>query len=294
MGKFRCNLISIVVAILIFTSLIFAQSKYPLTVTDQFDRNIVIPKEPQRIVSGAPNNTEILFALGLGKKLVGVTNYCLYPSEARRIAKVGDITPLNIEKIVSLRPDLVVANVLNGSETVNRLSDLGIPVITMNPDNFGKILMSIELIGKATGRGPAAVALNTRLRNILNQVQKKAAAIRKRHLKVFVMLGVEPYWTAGPGSFLDEAVRLAGAQNIAADIPKPWAEFSTETLIIRNPDVILTDTDARNVYANPNFTQLDAVKKHQVFAIDSAIYYRPGPELIEKLNDLTALLEKCR
>ncbi len=270
-----------------------AGTGFPIVLKDQFNRKVRINREPKRIVSGSPGNTEILFTLGLQRKIVGVTNWCNYPEQTRQITKIGDITPLNVEKVLDLHPDLVVADVLNGKEAITRLAGFGIPAFALNANSISEILTSITLIGRITGKNAAARNLANRLQNTLNQVRKQGLKLKSRCLKVYIVLGWKPNWTAGPGSFLDEAVTLAGANNIACDLHSPWGQMSMELVMKRNPDVIITDIPPRKIYSNPLWTKIAAIQKHQVYQIAADQYYRPGPRLIEALTDLSAKLNAC-
>lgn len=285
--------------IILLNSLTLAQAavKFPLTVKDQFGRTLVIPKAPTRIVSAAPSNTEILFALGLESKIVGVTNWCNYPPQTQKIEKIGDIYPLNVEKVISLNPDLVVANNLNQLDkegNVAKLAEFGIPVLILNTLSFKDIMDSITLIGQATGSDKQAKTLVRQLQGAMDQVQKQGVAIKKRGLKVYILLGWDSIWTAGPGSFLDEAVTFAGGFNIASDLGGAWGQLSTETVLQRNPDVIITDIDPEKIYNDKIWSEVAAVKKRQVFQIVSDEYYRPGPRLILALKDLAAKLKESK
>jgi iron complex transport system substrate-binding protein len=300
MFKTKRILLMVIFAVMIFVnsfSLLQAAVKFPLTLKDQFGRTLVITGAPSRIISATPNNTEILFALGLESKIVGVTNWCNYPPEAQKIDKIGDIYPLNVEKIISLNPDLVVANNLNQLDkegSVEKLVEFGIPVLILNTISFKDILDSITLIGQATGTGKQAGTLVKQLRGTMNQTQKQGAAIKKRGLKVYILLGWDSIWTAGPGSFLDEAVTLAGGANIASDLGGAWGQLSTETVLQRNPDVIITDIDPEKIYQDKIWSEVGAVKKRQVFQIVGDEYYRPGPRLILALKDLAAKLKESK
>lgn len=269
-------------------------ASYPIQLTDQFQREIVIPKVPRRIVSGSPGNTEILFALNLGSRIVGVTNCCDFPKESRALPKIGDISPLNVEKVLALHPDLVVAEALNGKEVVGRLTEFGIPVLCLNANSFAEILNSISLIGRATGTDTAAANLSNRLKETLGKVKRVGSQVKTRGLKVYVALGWENNWTAGPGSFLDEAVELSGADNIARDLGVPWGKLSNELVLKRNPDVIITDINPGKFYTDPIFGKTAAIRKHQVYQIASDIYYRPGPRLILALENLSNILASCK
>ncbi|MGQ9779606.1 MAG: ABC transporter substrate-binding protein [Bacillota bacterium] len=283
----------ITLLILLLATAVVAANGYPLKLKDQFGRDVIIPKEPKRIVSCSPGATETLFALGLDEEIVGVTNFCDYPEKAKKKAKIGDIVPLNVEKVVALAPDLVVAHELNGKDAVERLSGLGIPVLALRPTGFAEIIDSIRLLGAATNRRDAAEALARRLEETISRVGKKGANLKKRGLKVFIALGWDPSWTAGPGSYLDEAVRLAGAENIAHDLAASWGQMNVETVLARNPDVILTDVDPARIYADTIWKNVSAIRKKQVYRLIGDEFYRPGPRLIEAVEELARILEGC-
>lgn len=275
-----------------------ADSEFPLRITDQFGREIRLSKEPLRIVSGSPANTEILYALGLGERVVGVTSFCDYPPEALQVEKIGDLAPLNIEKVLSLRPDLVVGDVLNSKDSVLGLEELGVPVLALNPNSFQQSLEAILLVGKATGKGLEAEKLVQDLAGILAVVEEKGNRIKDRGLKALIVVGMElsnqPLWTAGPGSFLHEAVILAGGQNIAEDIGRAWAQMSIESILKRDPDLIITEMDPSCFYLDKIWGKVSAVQKRQVYQIDVNLFSRPGPRMGQALEDLALLIEKSR
>ncbi|NLY88589.1 MAG: ABC transporter substrate-binding protein [Firmicutes bacterium] len=270
-----------------------------ITLTDQFGREVLIPEPPRRIVSTAPSNTEILFALGLGERVVAVSDWCDYPPAALALPKIGDIFPVNIEKVLSFRPDLVLAHEFSGRESVLKLEELGVPVLALKPDSFTNILDSIILIGRATGREAVAGELVGRLRRILEEVEeagRRGIKAGEGRLKVYAgEIGGELLWAAGPGSFLDQAITLAGGENIAGDLAKPWGQMNMEIILEKNPDVILLTipgADPESIYADKLWEETAAVKKRQVFAVDNR-YSIPGPRMIEALADLQALLAGC-
>ena len=271
-----------------------AAGGFPAALCDQFGREVTIPKEPQRIISCAPGNTELLFALGLETRIVGVTNWCNYPLKAQQIEKIGDISPLNLEKIVSLHPDLILAHELNGAEAIDRLAAFGLPVLILKPTDFGDIIAAVELTGQATGRAGAAAALKSKLQGTIAEVRHRGEKTRRRGLKVFILLGWEPFWTAGPGSYLDEAVTLAGGTNVAHDLGASWAQANLETIVKRNPDVIITDIDPAKILGDPAWRRVAAIQKRQIYRVVGDEYYRPGPRLVEVLPDLARLLEMSK
>lgn len=263
---------------------------------DQFDREVTIPEQPRRIVSAAPSNTEILFALGLEEKVVAVTDWCDYPPEVRELEKIGDIFPINVERVLSFDPDLVLAHEFSGKESVLKLEELGIPVLAFRPHSFADILESIIIIGRATGRTAQAEELVAGLQEILDRVEAEGKRIGKRGLKVYAgEIGGEMLWTAGPGSFMDQAITLAGGENIGGDLAKSYAQLSMETILQKNPDLILLTTpgdDPEKVYNDSLWREIKAVKNRQVFPLDD-LFSIPGPRMIEALEDLVALFVEC-
>ncbi|HEY8344559.1 MAG TPA: cobalamin-binding protein [Bacillota bacterium] len=278
-------------------------TEFPLTVTDQFAREVTLKQAPCRIVSVSPANTEILFALGLGAegRIVGVTNWCDYPPEVRFIEKVGDLYPLNLEKIISLRPDLVVASDINGKDGVDRLTELGVTVATVNPTTLQSSLAAIELLGRLTGKTAQAGKLVKRIQQGITQIERRGKTLRanrEKPLKVLVILGSsaveQPIWTAGPGTFLDEVITLTGGENIGHQLNFRWAQVSMEHVLKSNPDVILTESDGEEFYRNKLWARLSAVQKRQVYTVDINVFSRPGPRLLEAMEELSLLMEISR
>lgn len=279
------------------------RTEFPLTVTDQFAREVTLKQAPRRIVSVSPANTEILFTLGLGAegRIVGITNWCDYPPEVRFIEKIGDLYPLNLEKIISLRPDLIVASDINGKEGVDRLAELGMTVAAVNPTTIRSSLEAIELIGRLTGKTPQAEELVKRIQQGIARIERRGkilAANRDKPLKVLVILGGafggRPIWTAGPGAFLDEVITLTGGENIGHHLNFRWAQVSMEHVLKSNPDVILTESDGEEFYRNKLWAGISAVQKRQVYTIDINVFSRPGPRLLEAMEDLSLLMEKSQ
>ncbi|NLG84547.1 MAG: ABC transporter substrate-binding protein, partial [Firmicutes bacterium] len=169
----------------------------------------------------------------------------------------------------------------------------GYPVLALRPAGFKEIIDSIRLLGAATNRREAAATLARRLEETIDRVGKKGSVLKKRGLKVFIALGWDPCWTAGPGSYLDEAVRLAGVENIAHDLGAAWGMMNLETVLARNPDVILTDVDPAHIYADTVWKNVSAIRKKQVYRLIGNEFYRPGPRLIEAVEELARILEGC-
>lgn len=274
-----------------------APAAFPVTVTDDAGRSVAIKAEPQRIISLAPSNTEILFALGLGQRLVGVDDFSDYPPEAKAIEKVAGMEP-NKEKIVSLNPDLIVA--VGGSpaqlEKATALEKLGLTVIVLNPPDIEGVIRNIELVGQATGRSQAAGQMAADLRARVRAVADKTANAPK--LQVFFELDAtdpsKPF-APGPGSFIDGMITLAGGANVAAKAALQWVQLSAEEIIAQNPDVIvLSDADfgitPESVKARPGWNVIAAVKNGAVYPISANLVSRPGPRVVDGLEQLAKLI----
>lgn len=247
--------------------------------------------EKQRIISIAPATTEILFSLGLDDEIIGVTTFCNYPAEALNKKKVGTFSQPNIEKIVSLKPDLIFATGLEQSFVVKNLKDLNLEVYVSHPSNMRELLISIEEIGKVTHRVEEAKELVNEIKSRLEQISEKVGLISQdKRVKVFLEIWHAPLMTAGKGSFLDELITLAGGINIAYDAPKAYSYFSPEQVIKRDPDVILIGyTEEEGIQAQfvnrLGWSKIKAVRNRRVYGdINPDLFLRPGPRLIEGLE----------
>jgi iron complex transport system substrate-binding protein len=270
----------------------------PVSVVDDAGRTVEIAKTPQRIISLAPSNTEILFALGLGDKVVGVTDFCDYPEEAKAIEKVGGIEP-NMEKIVALKPDLVLA--IGGSpaqvEKATEMEKLGLAVLVLEPADIEGIMANIELVGKATGAEKEASELVAEMRKRLNNITAKTKGAKSKPKVFFELDATDPSkpYTPGPGSFIDALITLAGGSNIGASAKMQWAQLSTEEIIAQDPEVIvLGDANygvtAEMVKARPGWSVITAVKNGAIYPIDDVLISRPGPRIIDGLEALARII----
>ncbi len=263
-----------------------------VAVIDGLEREIKVRLPVRTIVSIAPSNTEILFALGLGDRVVGVTEACDYPPEARSKPKVGQVE-MNIEKIVGISPDLVVAVGSMQLPVIETLSRLGIPVVALDPKTLRGVLDSVVLIGKVTGTEDQASVLVKGLDDEIRKIQLQAAeAVAKEgRPKVFVEIWDDPLMTAGPGTFIDELIWMAGGENVSGDAGMEWPEFSVEAVVQRDPDVIITIwTDREDVLRRPAWNGLSACRTGRVCKMNPDILTRPGPRLVQGLRDLLEII----
>jgi iron complex transport system substrate-binding protein len=258
-------------------------------ITDDFGSGVTMAKQPERIVSMAPSNTEILFALGLGGKIVGVTEYCNYPAQAKGKEKIGGPATVSIERVVALRPDLVLADNLNGKETVERLESLNLTVIVLNSKNMDETLKNIRFVGEITGEEENASALVANMEMRIEAIKNKTMTVEKT--RVTHIVWHEPLWVAGNGTFEHEIIEKAGGGNIFSDT-EGWKAVSLETLIERDPEVITVTTGhgaARNetyayIISDERLKDVDAVKNGRVYLIDADIICRAGPRIVDALE----------
>jgi len=248
---------------------------------------------PQRIVSLAPANTEILYALNLGDKLVGVSSYCNYPPPCANKEKVGDFSNPNIEKIVALKPDLILAAGLEQDPAVAKLKKLGFTVYVIDPQDFSQLFDSITRIGELTGTGSVALILNQSIKARIAKLRQALGTSVTEPLKIFIEISVQPLMTASRYTFLDEMINLLRAKNVAGDLPRPYCRISEEIVIRQNPDhIILTSPHSRSYFtANKAWSKTTAVQQnHLIDTVDPDLLLRPGPRLIDGLEQLAEVI----
>lgn len=258
-----------------------------LSITDDFGNTITLEKAAERIVSLAPSNTEILFAIGAGDAVIGVTTFDDYPAEVLDIEKIGDFNGMNLERIIELQPDLVINYGEGVTEETQRLVEAGIIVAGFEPESIEDIAETINRIGVLTGKTQQAEALVQEMAAKEAELLEKIEGLDKK--KVFYEIWHEPLMAAGPGSFVDQLINLAGGANIASDAESEYPQFDLEQLIERNPEVYLTANDlpektAESIKARPGYENLDAVKNNQIYLLDGNILSRPGPRIIQALE----------
>lgn len=283
----RRKLYFVLLLTLFFTAL---ASAAPIRVRDARGKVIALPGPPQRILSIAPSNTEILFALGLGPKVVGVTDFCDYPAQARQKLKVGGII-LNMEQIVALKPDLVVAKYDFQKANVARLEALHLRVFAVDPKTVQDTLGAVLSVGQVTGTLPRAKRIVGRMQKELNQA-RRIVSRDPRKPRVLAVVSRKPLIVVGPHTFMDDALRLAGAVNVASDAKQPYPQFSLEAAVARKPDVMLLSYgQPQEFYNDPVWRTTPAVQHRKVYAPPfMAILERPGPRLTGGVLQLATLL----
>lgn len=264
------------------------------SVVDDLGRTVEVPQSPQRIISLAPNLTEIVFALGAGDRLVGVTSYCDYPPEASQKTSIGDTIRPDLERLIALTPDLVLVSTASQMQALTeRLEALHIPVYVSNPRNVSGVLASIRGIGGAINSQAEADALVNGLSRRLDAV---AAAVRDKDApKVFLMVGNEPLITTGKGTFVDDLIRRAGGVSVTGEEPTEWPQISAETIIARAPDAIVIPLASHGISDEnggvpKSLSETPAARKGRIIRINADLLMRPGPRLVDGLELLAKAL----
>lgn len=288
---------SVVAAALLVATMAANRGPAKITATDDRPRTITLSASPKRIVSLAPATTEYLYAAGLGDRVVGISDYCKFPPSVEGKRRVGSLTNPSLETIVALKPDLVVAAKLNPLEALDRIEALKIPVFGTDPKTLNAVLGCIARLARIGGTEKLAAEQLKPIRDRLARVKRQMAGLNPDHRpRVFYLLETDPIFTAGKGSIVDECIGLAGGLNLAADLPKPWGNFSMETLVARDPEVLIVVGDdpvaavRRVTEQEPKFQLLTAVKKNRIIAFTSDFLGNPTPRAVEGMEKLAKFL----
>ncbi len=284
-------------SIILLTTLSYISVSYSASkkFRDEVGREVTFPFPPKRLVSLAPNITEILFSLDLDEEIVGVSLHCNYPEKVKDRVRVGSYVSLDYERIVSLSPDLVIATGAgNTRDMVVRLERLGFPTYVIFPKKFDDVLQSIHHIGQVISREKKALSM-------IQEMKKRKQGIIERtgHLprpKVFLQIGEAPLVTVGRGSFADDLIRLAGGENIAGMGTERYPRFGMEEILRRSPEVILISSmNPRGDYDRvlkewSRWMTIPAVKNGRVHLINSDLIDRPSPRIIEGLEEMARFI----
>lgn len=260
---------------------------YPLTVKDASGKEVTFQKAPERIVSLSPSETEVLFALGLGSKIVGVTEYCDYPEEAKSKPKVGNLQG-NPEAIIAANPDIVFAGLSLNKKTVEKLSELKMNLFTVEPKTVDQVMERILLYGKITDTQEQAEKVVAQMKA---EKQKVVDAVKglKEDRKKKVYIEFSPGWTVGKGEFMDDLITLAGGINVASDV-QGWKQISEEKIIQSNPDVILYAKAVKDlektIRGRAGWDKINAMKTGAVVGLDDNLLSRPGPRVTQGLLEI--------
>ena len=282
--------------VFIFTLLIlsFSRISFAAEVKDEIGRKLTIKNSPQRIVSLAPGITEILYALNLGDKIVGVTSFCNWPAQARKKPQVGGFINPSIETIVSLKPDLIIATADgNRRDTVRQLERIGLTVYVTNPSDIRGILTGILHLGEITAAQKSAGALVGGLKKRLHNVTAQTHG--KNKPRIFFQIGLDPVITAGGGTLISEAIELAGGINIAGLDSSRYPRYSAESIMVGSPDIILFAPMAgdREFAAVKNFwrkfPEIPAVKNNKIYPVETDLISRASPRIIDAIEKMALI-----
>ena len=290
-GSLLLALALVVIAMLPAPSL---ATTYPITLTDDLGRAVTITKLPVRIISLAPSNTEILFALGLGDRVVGVSDYSDYPPEAQGKEKIGGpYRNVNIEKIIALQPDLILAVAINPMEVINTLVGKGLTVFGIKSTDLDDLLNDIKTVGKITNKEAEAGALTTEMQSRINAVTDKTAGLSpEQKPKTFQICWYDPIWTAGSGTYIHDLIEKAGGVNIFADL-EGYKSVDLEAVIARDPEVIIVTAMGGTasgtwdwVNTEPRLKDISARKNGRIYFAESNWVERPGPRIVLGLEQV--------
>lgn len=269
---------------------------FPLTIADALGRSVTFERAPQRIVSIVPSNTEVLFALGLGDRVVAVDAFSDFPPDAADKPRVGDYLNPDIEGMVGAEPDVVLAAASHDATVLPALERVGVPVVAIEPDSVDGVLASIELIGQIAGVPDRAATLSCDLAGRIAAVE--AAVAEAERPRVFFEISADLY-TVGPGSYIDDLIGRAGGANIAADADSAWPQLSAEAVVAADPEVILLVDDvpgaaAEAVAARPGWSDVAAVRSGRIAVLAADPVVRPGPRLADGLEEMARAIHPDR
>jgi iron complex transport system substrate-binding protein len=274
-------------------------ANHSITLADGLGREVILEEPAQRIVSLAPSNTEILFAIGAGAQVVGRDEFSNYPAEALDLPSVGGSWgEYNQEAILALEPDLVLASELNPPELIQQLAELGLTVYQLpNPSDLEGLYTNLETVGRLTAHEAEAATLADNLKDRAAAVLAAVATVETVPVVFYELDASDPQapWTAGPGTFIDTLLSLAGGRNAAAGLEGAWVQLSLEALLGMDPDIILLGDSnygitPQSVAARPGWESLKAVQNNQVFEFNDDLVSRPSPRLVDGLEALARLL----
>jgi len=279
-----------------------APTQTPITMNDGRGRQLTLSQPAARIVSLAPSNTEILFAVDAGNQLVGRDEFSDYPEQAQAIASIGSTYgELNTEAIVGLQPDLVLAAGITPPEQLQALEDVGLPVFVIgNPEDFGDLFDNLLTVGVLTGHADEASELVAKLQARYADVTAAVAGVEP--VKLFYEIdGSDPTapWSTGSGTFQQQIFELAGGDNIASDI-EGWGQLSIEEIVVRDPQVIIfaggpfVPTTVDSLKARAGWAEIGAIQADRVYEIDTDLLDLPGPRLVEGLDRVAHILHPER
>jgi len=262
-------------------------------ITDEAGRQVSLPSQVDRVVSLAPNLTEIVFAVGGGGKLVGRTSYCDFPAEAKAVTEVGDTLHPSLERIIALKPQVVLVSTASQLEVFTKqLQDHDISVFVTDPHDLEGVFRSIEKVGEILG-------LTDRANQTVEALKQRVATVEQKlqgasRVRVFYQLSGEPLYTIGKDSFVNDLIKRAGAVSVTADVPGAWPKYSAEAALATKPDAIILPTGGSMGDTNANVAEplkgSSAVAQGRVYKINDDHLVRPGPRAVDGLEEMARAL----
>jgi iron complex transport system substrate-binding protein len=271
----------------------------PIVLTDGLGRTVTLESPASRVVSLAPSNTEILYAVGASGQVVGRDEFANYPPEAVSLPSVGgSFGQYSIETIVNLQPDLVLAAEINTPEQVQAIEQVGLTVFLLpNPLELEGMYQNLNTVARLTGHEEQAAGLIELLKERVAAVVQTVEAVSERPTVFYELDSTDPSapYTAGANTFIDLLIGMAGGQNAAGSIDTPWAQISIEELLILNPEVILLGDAAygvtvESVSQRAGWDGIRAVQEGRVYPFNDDLASRPGPRLVDGLEEMARLL----
>ncbi len=268
-------------------------NSFPVTLTDDSGIEITILEKPARIISAAPSNTEIIFTLGLEEKLVGRSEFCNYPLEAAKITSIGKMSPLNLEKIISLDPDLILSYGGFQLKDIPRLRELGFNVLVIQSETIPEMIEGIKLIANACGVLEKGKEIITQIQDRIDWITFQAKISSRQKPKIFVGSNFDTIYSPGNNTLFHELITLAGGDNIVGHL-QGWTKISPELVAEKQPDIIIVPTGIMNpeeiskleqdIINHPGWSNIPAIKNKQIYTVDEDLFYRAGPRLIDGLE----------
>lgn len=262
---------------------------FPVTITDDAGREVTIAAKPERIVSLAPANTEIVAELGALDRLVGVTTYCDYPPEVADIEKVGDFVGPNLEAIAALDPDVVLLTTGVQAEAIAQLEALGASVVAIDPQSLDEVYAAIETVGAVIGETEAAAEM---VSSMQLQVEDIGELVEGAPVRCFLEIAQDPLFTAGAGTLLNDLIEHAGGENVVTEAG--YVAYSVEQLVQTDPDVYLATMGSMStpsdISGRPGLGEIAAVANGRVYLLDDNLVSRPGPRVAEGIRQIAEAL----
>ena len=293
----RKNFLILLLALAVFgcTSPKQVTPEGPVTreLTDDAGRRVALPVRVNRVISLAPNLTEIVFAVGGGDRLVGRTSYCDYPAAAKAVAEVGDTLNPSLERIIALKPQVVLISTASQLEVfTQQLQNQNIAVFVTDPQDLEGVFRSIDQIGRMLGQLEQATQLVQQLRERTAKVEQ--AVKNEPPMRVFFQLSAKPLYTAGHDAFVTDLMRRAGGNSVTADVPGAWPKYSDESALASKPEAIILPTGGSMGAANATISEAlntsPAVLQNRVYKLNGDHLVRPGPRAIDGLEEIAMAL----